>query len=84
MTPPKTSSQGKGATREENPQKLHELQRLWLIEAVKYNVLPLDDRFAERSNPEIAGRPQLIQGTRQLLFKGIRAIERKLDRQHKE
>ena len=28
----------------ENPQKLHELQRLWLIEAVKYNVLPLDDR----------------------------------------
>jgi arylsulfatase len=55
----------------ENPQKLHELQRLWLIEAVKYNVLPLDDRFAERSNPEIAGRPQLIQGTRQLLFKGM-------------
>ncbi|HEY6328638.1 MAG TPA: arylsulfatase, partial [Blastocatellia bacterium] len=33
-----------------NPQKLHELQRLWLIEAVKYNVLPLDDRFAERAN----------------------------------
>jgi arylsulfatase A-like enzyme len=55
----------------ENPQKLHELQRLWLIEAVKYNVLPLDDRFAERSNPEIAGRPQLIQGTRQLLFNGM-------------
>ena len=29
----------------ENPIKLHELQRLWLIEAVKYNVVPLDDRF---------------------------------------
>ena len=29
----------------ENPEKLHELQRLWLIEAVKYNVLPLDDRL---------------------------------------
>ena len=55
----------------ENPEKLRELQRLWLIEAVKYNVLPLDDRFAERANPEIAGRPQLIQGTRQLLFKGM-------------
>jgi hypothetical protein len=41
----------------ENPQKLHELQWLWLIEAVKYNVLPLDDRFAERANPDIAGRP---------------------------
>ena len=54
-----------------NPQKLHELQRLWLIEAVKYNVLPLDDRFAERANPDIAGRPQLIKGTRQLLFGGM-------------
>ena len=33
----------------ENPEKLHDLQRLWLIEAVKYNVLPMDDRFAERA-----------------------------------
>ena len=55
----------------ENPQKLHELQRLWLIEAVKYNVLPLDDRFAERAIPDIAGRPQLVTGTRQLLFGGM-------------
>jgi arylsulfatase A-like enzyme len=55
----------------ENPQKLHELQRLWLIEAVKYNVLPLDDRFAERANPDIAGRPQLTTGTRQVLFGGM-------------
>jgi arylsulfatase len=55
----------------EQPQKLHELQRLWLIEATKYNVLPLDDRFAERANPEIAGRPQLIKGTRQILFGGM-------------
>ena len=28
----------------EHPDKLAELQRLWLIEAAKYNVLPLDDR----------------------------------------
>ncbi len=55
----------------ENPEKLHELQRLWLIEAVKYNVLPLDDRFAERANPDIAGRPQLIKGNRQFLFGGM-------------
>jgi arylsulfatase len=55
----------------ENPQKLRELQRLWLIEAVKYNVLPLDDRFAERANSEIAGRPELIKGNRQLLFGGM-------------
>lgn len=53
------------------PEKLHELQRLWLIEAVKYNVLPLDDRFAERANSELAGRPELIKGTRQLLFGGM-------------
>jgi arylsulfatase len=50
------------------PEKLHELQRLWLIEATKYNVLPLDDRMAERVNPDIAGRPQLIRGTSQLFF----------------
>jgi arylsulfatase len=55
----------------EMPDKLHELQRLWLIEAVKYNVLPLDDRMLERANPDIAGRPQLIQGKRQLLFGGM-------------
>ena len=47
------------------------MQRLWLIEAVKYNVLPLDDRFAERANPDLAGRPQLIKGNRQLLFRGM-------------
>jgi arylsulfatase A-like enzyme len=56
---------------QENPQKLHELQQLWLIEAVKYNVLPLDDRFAERAMADRAGRPTLVQGKRQLLFSGM-------------
>ncbi len=55
----------------EDSKKLHELQRLWIIEATKYNVLPLDDRVAERANPDIAGRPQLIRGNRQLLFGGM-------------
>ncbi|GAA1962043.1 arylsulfatase [Microbacterium deminutum] len=55
----------------EQPERLHELQRLWLIEAVKYNVLPIDDRGAERLNPELAGRPTLIHGTSQLLFPGM-------------
>jgi arylsulfatase len=41
----------------EMPDKLRELQRLFLIEAVKYNVLPLDDRKADRLNSTIAGRP---------------------------
>jgi arylsulfatase len=53
------------------PEKLHELQRLWLIEAVKYNVLPLDDRMVEKMNPDIAGRPVLIKGKTQLLFQGM-------------
>ena len=52
----------------DNPDKLVELQRLFLIEASKYNVLPLDDRRAERFNADLAGRPQLVRGTSQLLF----------------
>jgi len=53
------------------PEKLRELQRLWLIEAVKYDVLPLDDRRVERLNPDLAGRPQLVKGASQLLFSGM-------------
>ena len=41
---------------EQTPRGCADLQRLWLIEAVKYNVLPLDDRFIERGLPERAGR----------------------------
>src|SRR5450631_4770765 len=55
----------------ENPKKLAELQRAFLIEAAKYNVLPLDDRFVERTNADLAGRPQLIKGKSQLLFGGM-------------
>jgi hypothetical protein len=59
----------------QNPQKLADLRRLWLIEAAKYNVLPLDDRGFERINPDIAGRPQLVRGTKQILFPGMRVSE---------
>jgi arylsulfatase A-like enzyme len=55
----------------DNPQKLRDLQRLFLIEATKYSVLPLDDRRIERFNPDIAGRPQLIKGKTQILFGGM-------------
>jgi len=58
----------------ELPDKLHQLQRLWLIEAAKYNVIPLDDRLSERMNPDMAGRPQLIQGHKQLFFGGMKGI----------
>jgi arylsulfatase A-like enzyme len=53
------------------PEKLHELQRLWLIEATRYKVLPLDDRMVERMNPDTAGRPVLIKGKTQILFGGM-------------
>ena len=55
----------------EMPEKLEELQQLWLEEARKYNVLPLDDRRVERFNSDIAGRPVLIKGNSQLLFSGM-------------
>src|SRR6185295_8446014 len=56
------------------PDVLHKLQQLWLIEAVKYNVLPLDDRFAERGDSQLAGRPELISGNRQIVFGGLTRV----------
>jgi arylsulfatase len=52
------------------PEELERLKRLWLIEAVKFNVLPMDDRL-ERLNADLAGRPQLVRGNSQLLFGGM-------------
>src|SRR5205807_6126219 len=45
-----------------NPEKLKELQDLFLKEAIKYHVLPLDDRTLERLNPALVGRPDLMAG----------------------
>ncbi len=45
-----------------NPEKLKELQALFLKEAVKYSVLPLDDRTLERLNAAMVGRPDLMAG----------------------
>jgi len=55
----------------EMPEKLAELQQLWLAEARKYNVLPLDDRRIERFNADLVGRPVLVKGNTQLLFGGM-------------
>ncbi len=59
----------------EQPEQLAYLQRLWLIEATKYGVVPLDDRTVERIIPELSGRPSLIKGTSQLMFSGMRLAE---------
>jgi arylsulfatase len=53
------------------PEKLHELQRLFLIEATRYNVLPLNDDLGKVMNADTAGRPVMIKGKTQLLFGGM-------------
>ena len=63
-------SQARDLAREQ-PELLARLQRLFLIEATKYNVIPLDDRGTERFVPEIAGRPTLIRGNSQVFFPGM-------------
>jgi arylsulfatase len=56
-----------------HPEKLKELQDAFWIEAKKYNVLPLDDRFAERLDPRL--RPNLLAGrTRFTYYSGAIAI----------
>lgn len=55
----------------ERPEKLAELQRLFLVEAARNDVLPLDDRAAERADPDRAGRPVLARGHRQRLYRGV-------------
>jgi len=46
----------------ENPKKLAEMQKLFMTEAPKYNVLPIDDRSLERLNAALVGRPDLMSG----------------------
>ena len=58
-----------------NPAKLKELQDLFIAEAIKYQVLPLDDRTLERMNPKLVGRPDLMDGRTSLtLYPGMRGM----------
>jgi arylsulfatase A-like enzyme len=50
----------------ENPKKLLDLQARFLMEAVKYDVLPLDSSFADRMDPAI--RPNLIRGQTEFTY----------------
>jgi arylsulfatase A-like enzyme len=55
-----------------HPEKLKELQELFLKEAIKNHVLPLDDRTLERMNAALAGRPDLMAGRTSLtVFEGM-------------
>jgi arylsulfatase A-like enzyme len=54
------------------PAKLKQMQDLWLSEAIKNNVLPLDDRSFQRLNAVAAGRPDLMFGRKTLtLYPGM-------------
>ena len=57
---------------ESNPAKLAQMRDLFIKEAIKYNVLPLDDRVYERFNAAIAGRPDLMGDRTSLtLYEGM-------------
>ena len=49
-----------------NPAKLKELQALFMKEAERYRVLPIDDRVLVRFDPAAAGRPDLMAGRKTL------------------
>jgi arylsulfatase len=51
---------------QQRPEKLKELQEVFLKEAARNNVLPIDDRRVERFVPAIAGRPDLLGGRKSL------------------
>ncbi len=50
----------------QEPAKLKELQAIFMKEAIRNHVLPIDDRRSERFNPAIAGRPDLLGGRKTL------------------
>ncbi len=55
-----------------NPAKLKEMQELFMKEAEKYSVLPIDDRTLERTNSVLVGRPDLMAGRTSLtVFEGM-------------
>ncbi len=59
----------------ENPKKLKELQDLFIKEAIRNEVLPIDDRRSERFDPKIAGRPDLLNGRKSLtVYEGMVGI----------
>jgi arylsulfatase A-like enzyme len=59
----------------QNPQKLKEMQDLFMQEASVNHVLPIDDRSLERMNAQLVGRPDLMGGRTSLTLRsGMRDI----------
>jgi arylsulfatase len=59
----------------EQPAKLKQMQALFMREAQKYHVLPIDDRTIERTNPTLAGRPDVLGARTSLtLYEGMEGM----------
>jgi arylsulfatase A-like enzyme len=59
----------------EQPAKLREMQALFMQEAQKYHVLPIDDRTIERTNAALAGRPDVLGDRTSLtLYEGMQGM----------
>ena len=55
-----------------NPEKLKEMKELFMQEAEKYSVLPIDDRSVERMDAALVGRPDLMAGRTSLtVYQGM-------------
>jgi arylsulfatase len=59
----------------QNTEKLKAMQDLFMAEAEKYHVLPLDDRLLERTNAALMGRPTIMgERTSLTLGEGMRGM----------
>ncbi len=68
-----------------NPKKLKELQALFMKEAEKHHVLPIDDRVFERLNARLVGRPDLMGGrTSMTLAEGMTGMMEEVFHQREE
>jgi len=54
------------------PEKVEEMKKLFTQEAIKNNAFPMDDRRFERLNAEVSGRPDIMEGRKELtLYPGM-------------
>ncbi len=60
---------------EKYPEKLKEMESLFMWQAQIYHVLPIDDRTIERTNAALAGRPDLLGDRKSLkLYEGMEGM----------
>jgi len=57
---------------DKHPEKVVEMEALFMSEAEKYHALPIDDRVIERMNADLAGRPDIMGDRMSLtLYQGM-------------